>query len=187
MGWLGVDEAASTVLEIADRDWFSSSDGRGASQDPKGEREREREISPPVFHILNPDTTHTWNRQLLPWTRALMPHLSVLSPREWLDRLERLEMEHPAKKLLGLWRSAYCSSEPVLGEEGKLEDASLDTREVVSQETVVTEEVKGPFFSIEKAKEVAPTMRGVKPVSEEHFGKMWRWVEGNVGGIEKRA
>ena len=178
MGWLGVDEAARTVLEIADRDWVSSSDGKGAGQDPKGGRERES--NPPVFHILNPDTTHTWDQHLLPWTRALMPHLSVLSAREWLDRLEILGMEHPAKKLLGLWRSAYCSSEPVLGEEGKLENASLDTREAVSEEAEVAERVKGPFFSIEKAKEVAPTMRGVKPVSEEHFGKMWRWVEGNV-------
>ncbi|KAL8796509.1 MAG: hypothetical protein Q9195_001183 [Heterodermia aff. obscurata] len=144
MGWLGVDTAARIVLEIAAS---SADDGKQGA-------------SVPVFHILNPDTSRTWNAHLLPWARALMPTLSVLEAREWLARLEGLKMEHPAKKLLGLWRGAY---EGLGGGDG----------------------IKGPFLSVEKTREVAPTMRGVEPVSEEHFGRMWRWVEGNVGVGEK--
>ena len=179
LGWLAVDQAAASVIEIAraggrtDKvNWVSGErDGDDISKEhnngnsglnakPKNEKS---EIK--VYHILNPSRTPTWNDLLL-WMHRLVPSLRILPPATWLNDLEHLE-GHPARKLLGLWRGAYCSPD------------ELDTGEGEEKEKV--EQAQGPYFSIERAKIVAMTMRAVKPVSEEQFGKMWAWIERNVG------
>ena len=79
---------------------------------------------------------------------------------------------------MGLWRSAYCppstsAADKAKTGEGQEEEDKVGTAEKVKQ---------GPIFSIENSKTVAPSMRAVEPVSEEQFGKMWAWIERNVGG-----
>lgn len=164
VGWLAVDVAAGAVLEVV----------KGARETAEKEAKAggdEDEV--PVFHILNPDTTRTWDDDLLVWMQRLVPNLKTIPAREWVETLENLEGEaatHPARKLLGLWRNAYCSDDGTQDEDG--DDGKSEEKR---------DRVKGPIFSTEKAKAVAPTMRGVEPVSEEQFRKMWAWIEVNVG------
>ena len=158
LGWLAVDEAAGAVLEVGD-----------ALEKTCGDRDEGGEGEVPVYHILNPDRTRTWD-DLLRWIKNLRPELEILSPQEWLNRLENLDgaqANHPAKKLIGLWRSAYDGE----GKDEKEEDVVDGGKEEVVIKT-------------ENAKRVSKMMREVKPVSEEAFGKMWRWIEENVGVVE---
>lgn len=177
VGWLGVDGAAGAVLEAAGaRGGCEIDEGKGS-----GGQVGEVETEVPVFHILNPDTTRTWD-DLLVWMQRLVPSLTILPAKEWVEKLEGLEGEaarHPARKLLGLWKSAYCSerTEGSVGKTKGNEDDKGGERDKEGNKG----KVAGPVFSIEKAKAVAPSLREVGPVSEEHFGKMWNWIERNVG------
>ena len=141
LSWLPVDVAAEAVLEIA----FSGSDKSPAR----------KALHVPVYHILNPSKEPTWF-DLLRWLQKLSPCFDVVSPADWVSRLENLkgeETKHPATKLLGLWREAYCT------DDGKQDG----TEDVV--------------FAMEATKRAAPTMRDVKPVDEEQFDKIWRWIK----------
>ena len=63
----------------------------------------------PVYHIVNNDRTRSW-KDLLRWTQKLSPQpFEIVSPSQWIERLEQLrgeDAEHPAMKLLGLWKDA---------------------------------------------------------------------------------
>ena len=143
LAWLPVDIAAQAVLQIA----FSS----------KTDASEEKT---PVYHLINEDRTVTW-MDLLAWIKALNPNpFNVISAREWVEQLENVKgnaAKHPARKLLGLWKNAYCAGD---NDEGTGSEKKAET-----------------VFAMENTKKVAPVMRDVKPISEEHFAKIWQWME----------
>ena len=149
--WLPVDTAAQAVLQIA----FSE------------RRADENQMA--VYHVVNGDRSVSW-MNLLEWIQHLNPEsFDIISVREWVERLENLEGEsakHPARKLLGLWKDAYC---------GEAHESAEDTSK------------QGLAFSIEETKKAAPLMREVQPINEEQFEKMWRWMEKEMFGKPVRS
>lgn len=142
LAWLPVDIAAQAVSQTA-----LSPSGTGTGRTP-------------VYHLINEDCTVTW-MDLLAWIKQLNPNpIKVVSAREWVEQLENVKgdaVKHPARKLLGLWKNAYCT------EDSNRPAGSQKKAEVV--------------FETEKTKKAAPVMRDVKPISEEHFRKIWQWME----------
>ena len=102
----------------------------------------------------------------------LNTHLAIYNPSEWLDRLESLKgekAEHPAKKLIGLWRGAFDKqNEPPKenndeeGHKDQKEDANLSTFRF---DTTRTEAALGHG-----------DLRLDMPVSKELFTKIWVWI-----------
>ena len=137
LGWLPVDLAAQAVLEIT------------LSQ--ASDRANRSEI--PVYHLINPATQSTW-ADLLFWLQKLSAvAFKIVPPSEWVSQLENLTGEaakHPARKLLGLWKDAYCS-------EG-------------------TEQKEEVVFEMVETKRVASAMRELKPIGEEQIQKIWGWI-----------
>ena len=141
VGWLAMDTAARAVIEISlQQDSQDSSDGCQ------------------VFHVLNPSTTPDFP-DLLSWASELQPGLEITSPRVWLQKLETMDGEHPAKKLIGLWRNIYCN--------GGAEASEQNNKRVM--------------FAMEKTSQASPSMRDILPVSKQHFSKMWQWIEQESG------
>ncbi|KAI9784017.1 MAG: putative secondary metabolism biosynthetic enzyme [Peltula sp. TS41687] len=139
LSWLPVDVAAKAALQIATKPLPVSVSS---------------EI--PVYHLVNNSKRTRWT-DLLQWMRSLeSTPFDIVDPRQWISRLEGLTGEaakHPARKLLGLWKSAYASEKP---------------------QTSAKEEVS---FELEKTQEVAPVMREVQPVNEKHFRLIYGWME----------
>jgi hypothetical protein len=89
---------------------------------------------------------------LLGWLKEIKKDpFEILEPREWSEKLERME-SHPAKALLGLWQPAF-------------KDNAHEDLERVAK------------FDTKNAKEVSQTMRDIRPVDENLFAKIWKWVE----------
>jgi len=200
LGWLAVDEAARAVLEVAGG--MGGTGGKGvvngtndAHDIGAGTPKDEEEV--PIYHILNPDNTRTWE-DLLSWACKLAPSLEILSPEEWIARLEDTDgkaVGHPARKLVGLWRGAYCGDTEIEGERDGEDGKAAESKEKETGNEVADggdaadggeggkkgEKNGEVVFEIENAKKVSKTMRGVKPVSEEAFGRMWGWIGENVG------
>ena len=141
LSWLPLDTAAQAVCEI------SFGDGDRALE---GESMKLCE----VYHVLNNDTTTSFT-DLLGWLKKTHKRpFSIVEPREWLEKLEKLE-NHPAKALLGLWRRAYEDS------------AGNSSKQVTTFET-------------KNAEGVSKMMRDVRTVDENLFEKIWRWLEGEM-------
>ncbi|KAJ9645318.1 hypothetical protein H2199_003324 [Coniosporium tulheliwenetii] len=107
-----------------------------------------------VYHVLNEHQTPLWT-EMLRWLQK-SEEFEIVEPREWVERLEGMQekmKDHAALKLLDHWKKAYAEEK----EEG-------DT-------------VKGPRFELGETKRAAKVMREVRPVDEEYFGKMWRWLQ----------
>lgn len=93
LSWLPVDLAAQAVLQIASRK-PPQKDGPDV----------------PVYHILNNDHTVRWS-DLLRWMEHVAAPFDTVPAKQWIQQLEDLkgnEAKHPARKLLGLWKSAVC-------------------------------------------------------------------------------
>jgi thioester reductase-like protein len=141
LSWLPLDVAASAICGIA---LPGQERSRGSTSGKSSE----------VYNVVNNDTSTSF-MDLLGWLKEMNKDpFEILEPREWSERLEKME-SHPAKALLGLWRPAF--------EDNAREDL----------ERVVT-------FDTKNAKEVSQTMRGVRPVDEKLFAKIWKWVEGEM-------
>ncbi|OMP84082.1 Linear gramicidin synthase subunit D [Diplodia seriata] len=159
LAWLPVDVAAAAFVEAA-----GSSSAAAAVAVP-GEEEggmgEGGEMK--VYHVLNEHCEPDW-MQLLEWL-GKVEEFEVVEPRVWLERLEKVAArtddggssgereQHPALKLLGLWKDAY-------GEKGRSAGAGIERR----------------TFATEETKKVAPVLRKVRPVDDEYFGKIWRWL-----------
>jgi hypothetical protein len=104
----------------------------------------------------------------------------IVEPEEWVMRLEACQhSEHPALKLLGMWKAAYGNKES--GKDGgKEKDIDMEV-EGEGEGKGEGEEKARPKFEMQKTKAALPVMRDVRPVDEEYIGKIWEWVKGNVG------
>jgi len=109
LGWLPVDQAASSILEIC-----------------TGERPHCEGPQLPVYHVLNRHRTPMW-LDVMPRVvrepfsddvdqkkRVALEEIEIVSPAEWLRRLEAalVTADHPARSLLPLWRSTYSQDLP---------------------------------------------------------------------------
>ena len=173
LGWLPVDRAAEAIVRITGltSNPISASNPRNRSFQSEVRRVDEGVTDAEVvsvFHILNPDTSVTW-QDLLAWVKEREPGLAVLDKREWLRRLENLK-EHPAKKLIGLWKEAF----------GSLEEDSTTERDDRSQNGDA-EKQKGNRlrYDITNAEAILgeePGLRIDEPVTKELFEKMYGWI-----------
>ena len=151
LAWLPVDVAAEAILQVAFGDTGTSGE----------------EVA--VYHVLNEDRTSSWTN-LLDWMKEFTTTPFEIVPAwEWVRRLEKLQgadADHPAKKLLGLWKNAYCADQ-------KDENKGCEKPEIC--------------FDMQKTKQVAPVMRDAKPIGKEQFEKMWRWIENEMRDGEVRS
>lgn len=134
LDWLPVDIAAQAFLETT-------------------QEENCNQESVPVYHVLNPHQQPTWHEMLL-WLKK-HEDFDIVSPQDWLHRLEDSVTEHSAKKLLGLWKEAYGNG----------------VQEPLSQR---------PQFAMVESKKRVPVLRDVKPLDEAYVQRVWRWVQANV-------
>ncbi|KAL1636727.1 putative NRPS-like protein biosynthetic cluster [Diplodia intermedia] len=164
LAWLPVDVAAAAFVEAAG----SSSAAAAVAVAVAGEEEEDgmgegEEMK--VYHVLNEHCEPDW-MQLLEWL-GKVEEFEVVEPSVWLGRLEEVAArtdgggggggereQHPALKLLGLWKDAYGE------EKGRSAGAGIERR----------------TFAMEETKKVAPVLRKVRPVDDEYFGKIWRWM-----------
>ncbi|KAI9700250.1 MAG: hypothetical protein M1836_002264 [Candelina mexicana] len=153
LSWLPVDLAAKAVIEIA----FSNTASPPSATTT---------TDPAVYHIVNNDASSTWT-DLLAWLRSLRVHFETIPPKQWVDQLQHLRGEaamHPARKLVGLWKEAYCGK----GSHDAADDGNGGKEVLV--------------FGTEEVEKVSVTMRAVEPISEELFAKMWRWIKSEMEG-----
>ncbi|KAI1384968.1 acetyl-CoA synthetase-like protein [Hypoxylon trugodes] len=150
LSWLPVDKAAKAVLEIV----------------LPGNNNRESTRSNmPVYHVLNPHKSPTWN-QLLDWVSETLkdPEFQVVEPAEWLQCLEQAldgsQSRHPCQALLGLWRRRYAHATEV---------SSSMSRD------------DSPAFDITSTSRLSETIREIQPLTCERVRKMWVWIQKNVG------
>ena len=138
--WLPLDIAAKAVVEIS----------------LKGKLGLEGED--PVYHLLGKRGEFTWNGLLESiLTSSFAPEDSSNVPvRVWLDKLERLEGDHPAKALLGLWKKAYGGD----GSEGGEDGDGYVVR----------------TFETKKAERFASVLGEFEGVNEGLVRKIWLWI-----------
>ena len=160
LGWLAVDMAAKAVIEI------------GLGRNEVTDVDETSKCA--VYHVLNPDRSVLW-ADMLAWIRDMRSEaFQIVDVREWIARLEALDGkdgEHPAKKLLGLWRNAYCKDDGI--------DAVNHVAEAAGRERRKSEPLR---FSMQRTKAAAPVMRDVGPITKEHFAKIWKWIESEMIG-----
>jgi len=141
LDWLPVDIAANALTQ-----GVNAIDGSGAGVN--------------VLHVLNENRVPKW-ADLLMWLNKVKT-FDTVSPSEWVSRLEQVQetdgANHPAFKLLDLWKRAYAP-------DRVLED---------------TEEERGKPFALVKTKKVVPAMRDVQPVDEAYFLKVWQWIDAEM-------
>lgn len=142
--WLPVDIAGLALVQGID-----SVGGSGAGLD--------------VLHVLNENRAPKWS-ELLGWLKKQVAFDSV-SPREWVLQLEDVhnsdDADHPAFKLLDLWKKAYAG-----------EQIAVDHRQ--------DEAADNSPFSLVRTKRTIPALRDVQPVDEEYFLNLWQWIDTNM-------
>ena len=145
LDWLPVDIAATAVVEAS------------STTAASGSRAVEGKAEVPVYHILNPHSKPTWS-DMLQWLKRMNTNFSIVPPKEWLETLENLrgeKAEHPARKLIGLWRDVYCGDHVSVKEKEKEES----------------------IFETGKTRSAIPVMNDVQPIDEEMFRKIWSWID----------
>lgn len=150
LAWLPVDIAAEAVLQVSLSKTLNVTDGSDI----------------PVYHLLNPATQSTW-ADLLIWLQKISPPFDIVSPPSWVSQLDNLTGEvakHPARKLLGLWKGAYCNED---AKQGKQKEEMV--------------------FDMTETKRVAAVMRDVKPIGEDQFQKIWEWINREMMGDGSEA
>lgn len=155
LSWLPVDIAADAFLDAALA--LSGSEG--------GRHEKEKSVDEiHVYHILNEHQTPEW-MDLLRWLKK-SEGFEIVDVKEWLRRLEGLErkgVDHPSLKLLGHWKDKY----------GEGEHRSDDMAERRSREG----EGEKVRFRMEITKKDLPSLRNVREVDEDYFGKLWNYIK----------
>ncbi|KAL8713732.1 MAG: hypothetical protein Q9220_002258 [cf. Caloplaca sp. 1 TL-2023] len=160
LDWMPVDLAAGGVVEVADALLDAATGGDECS----------------VFHILNPHTTPSWSDLLsCIKTSANGQNVDIVSPKEWLERLEASEGDKvAAKKLVGLWKGGFG------GDDGG--EKSHQDHDGGQQSNKA-----GPTFAVEKAREVSRVMRNLQSLSGGDLGRVWGWVGGEVAAWSNQS
>ncbi|MCJ1306953.1 hypothetical protein MMC25_000597 [Agyrium rufum] len=157
LDWLPVDIAARAVIEIA---------GSFQRREEVDETNAVKNNVTLVTHVLNPDRSVKWST-MLEWMkeiRGVKKGFDLISADDWVQKLEALKGDHPAKRLLGLWKSVFCTGEgDKMGDGGKL---SADDKSAVSKR-----------FAMEVTMENVSVLTEVCGVRQDLFGKMWTWIE----------
>ncbi|KAG8624108.1 hypothetical protein KVT40_009084 [Elsinoe batatas] len=78
--------------------------------------------------------------------------------------------QHPAFKLLELWKSAYGKAS---GEQKMTRDEGVSAQQDGQHEGSKT-------FAMEKTKEAIPALRDLKPVDKQYVVRIWRWIDQNM-------
>ncbi|KAF7563552.1 hypothetical protein G7046_g567 [Stylonectria norvegica] len=153
LNWMPAEIAAQAVLEIVLPTRPSSHTKLG-----NGSRETSLQQGLPVYHVLNPNRTPTWEQMLL-WILedTEEPRFEIVEPKEWVSRLEKALQErsagHPSQALIGLWKDGITNTD----------DSGTH-----------------PIFDVSLAKGASETMRNLKPVDRARIQKIWRWVQRNI-------
>jgi thioester reductase-like protein len=142
LNWLPLNVAANAVCEIT----FNKTSKEHSRTEAR------------IYHVLNPHADPTW-AQMLRWLQEKEGgQLPVVESAAWLHLLEESlkkdYLDHPSRKLLGLWKDAYQSPDERRGVQ--------------------------PQFTIAVAAKISDTLASVKPVSPELIEKMWTWVRSSV-------
>ena len=141
--WLPVDTCAKCIADLS-----ISTTNR-----------TEQEDADLVYHLVNP-CRFSWKSDLLPalLKRTELPNFAIVSPQEWLQRLEQSEQDavkNPSVKLLDFWISKY----------GQEQDAHSDVERM------------GLEFETVRTREMCPALGEVRdPVSEgllEKYCAVW--------------
>ena len=192
LGWLKVDLAAEAVVQTM-FSMVEPLDKVGEAEvDKEGDKKKNSNLDGdhgnecPVYHLINRHTAPTWTT-MLSWVRSWEPEVEIVAPGEWVDRLENLQgekREHPARKLLGLWKGAYAGEEggqEKNGEGGqeKNEEGGKAKNQGTGQDKKVTK------FEMGNSVKAAPVLADVKPIDEVFFGKVWKWVKSQEGSEKK--
>ena len=84
----------------------------------------------------------------------------IVSPAVWIEKLEAQQtsgVEHPAFKLIGLWKENLCG----------------EKQDVENNETSKS----SPHFETTDSVKAAPVLANVEPVNERYFAKIWHWID----------
>ncbi|KAM3074625.1 hypothetical protein ACMFMG_008053 [Clarireedia jacksonii] len=130
--WLPIDIAAAAILQLT--------------------ANHRAPLAPQIsfYHLVNNSQATHWN-DMLHWLQEFHPGpIRIVSYEEWLEELDRLEDNNPAKVLSTLWRNSLKSIE---GQEAK---------------------VAG--YAINNMMLIAPIMLTITPVDKELMRKIWEWM-----------
>lgn len=145
LDWLPVDVAAEALTQ--------GIDGVGGSGETVD-----------VLHVLNKNRVPKWG-DLLVWLKEEKA-FDIIGPAEWVARLEDAQetdvADHPAFKLLGLWKRAYSDGRPV--PENGVRDEMPHSRTP----------------DLLKTEKTIPCLRDVKPLDKGYVLKLWRWIDHNM-------
>ncbi|KAI9811967.1 MAG: hypothetical protein M1826_003001 [Phylliscum demangeonii] len=185
LSWLPVDIAAQAILQIAlppDHPSPLLANDNHDNHDNSSYDVTNATI--PVYHLVNNDQSRTWSGDLLPWmTRLEGPSapFQIVSATEWLSLLEHLPaptgdqaaLQHPARKLLALWKTAYAAIDPEDGPDCQPRP-SRPTKTPQPQRRQTTAVV----FDTHRTERRAPIIRhGGRPMTEEQFARFWAWLK----------
>jgi thioester reductase-like protein len=140
LNWLPVNTAAQAFIEAA------------VERMPSKGEEME------VVHVLNQRRETTW-MDLLSWLKKDVD-FETLSPEDWLARLEEAQNkgeEHPAFRLIGMWRENLCKDQ-----------SNPETNEAAAS---------APHFETIRSVRAAPVLANVKPADEAYLRKIWKWID----------
>lgn len=157
LDWIPADQAAKIILELTL---------------PENDTELLPGSEVPVYHVLNPHRSPTWN-QLLRWISEAPggPSFQIVQPAEWLQRLESslgiLKAGHPSQALLGLWRQKYAGT-------------TIPPR--LKAECRSTKTPVYPIFDITSSSRLSQTMVNIQPLNRDRIMRMWTWVWKNMTG-----
>ena len=143
LNWLPVDIAARAFVEAA------------------VERTEPTADDLEVIHVLNQHRETTWT-DLLEWLKK-DNDFEVLTPAAWIEKLEAEQakgVEHPAFKLIGLWKENLCK-----------QDQNVENNEAADS---------APHFETTGSVKAAPVLADIQPVDEDYFKKIWQWIDSTL-------
>lgn len=149
--WMPVHKAAQAVLDIA----FHTTTGDSTDEAP-------------VFHVANSHNTPSW-KKMLQWLKedasndtTSGPSFEIVPASQWVAILEtealKGQKQHPAYRLLGLWKDAFQHTKDV-------EDETSGTPK---------------RFDTARSMQVSGAMRTLQPLGQKELEEMWRWVNRTI-------